>query len=62
MQNDIGGKIKLVGNSVKSKRMSVYIEDFLGKFHSYVIRMAMDIPLLITIMSMLIRFIIIKYH
>lgn len=29
--NDIGGKIKLVGNSVKSKKMSVYIEEFLGK-------------------------------
>jgi DNA polymerase elongation subunit (family B) len=36
--NDIGGKIKLVGNSVKSKRMSVYIEDFLGKS----IRMLLD--------------------
>jgi hypothetical protein len=35
--NDIGGKIKLVGNSVKSKRMSVYIED-LGKS----IRMLLD--------------------
>lgn len=29
--NDIGGKIKLVGNSVKSKKMSVYIEEFLGQ-------------------------------
>jgi DNA polymerase elongation subunit (family B) len=28
--NDIGGKIKLVGNSIKSKRMPVYIEEFLG--------------------------------
>ncbi len=36
--NDIGGKIKLVGNSVKSKRMSVYIEEFLGKS----IRMLLD--------------------
>ena len=36
--NDIGGKIKLVGNSVKSKRMSVYIEDFLVK----AIRMLLD--------------------
>lgn len=36
--NDIGGKIKLVGNSVKSKKMSVYIEDFLGKS----IRMLLD--------------------
>jgi len=36
--NDIGGKIKLVGNSVKSKRMSVYIEEFLGK----AIRMLLD--------------------
>lgn len=36
--NDIGGKIKLVGNSVKSKKMSVYIEDFLGKG----IRMLLD--------------------
>jgi hypothetical protein len=36
--NDIGGKIKLVGNSVKSKRMPVYIEDFLGKS----IRMLLD--------------------
>lgn len=36
--NDIGGKIKLVGNSVKSKRMSAYIEDFLGKS----IRMLLD--------------------
>ena len=36
--NDIGGKIKLVGNSVKSKKMSVYIEDFLGK----AIRMLLD--------------------
>jgi DNA polymerase elongation subunit (family B) len=31
-------KIKLVGNSVKSKKMSVYIEDFLGK----AIRMLLD--------------------
>jgi DNA polymerase elongation subunit (family B) len=29
--NDIGGKIKLVGNSIKSKKMPTYIEDFLGK-------------------------------
>lgn len=36
--NDIDGKIKLVGNSIKSKRMSVYIEDFLGK----AIRMLLD--------------------
>jgi hypothetical protein len=36
--NDIGGKIKLVVTSVKSKRMSVYIEDFLGKS----IRMLLD--------------------
>jgi len=28
--NDIKGKVKLVGNSVKSKKMSVYIEEFLG--------------------------------
>ena len=36
--NDIDGKIKLVGNSIKSKKMSVYIEDFLGKS----IRMLLD--------------------
>ena len=36
--NDIGGKIKLVGNSVKSKKMSVYIEEFLSKG----IRMLLD--------------------
>lgn len=36
--NDIEGKIKLVGNSVKSKKMSVYIEEFLGK----AIRMLLD--------------------
>jgi DNA polymerase elongation subunit (family B) len=36
--NDIGGKIKLVGNSVKSKKMSVYIEEFLG----VAIRMLLD--------------------
>ena len=36
--NDIGGKIKLVGNSVKSKKMSVFIEEFLGKG----IRMLLD--------------------
>jgi DNA polymerase elongation subunit (family B) len=36
--NDIGGKIKLVGNSVKSKKMSVYIEEFLAKG----IRMLLD--------------------
>lgn len=36
--NDIGGKIKLVGNSVKSKKMSVYIEEFLWKG----IRMLLD--------------------
>ena len=36
--NDIDGKIKLVGNSVKSKKMSVYIEEFLGKG----IRMLLD--------------------
>jgi DNA polymerase I len=36
--NDIDGKIKLVGNSVKSKKMSVYIEDFLAK----AIRMLLD--------------------
>ena len=29
--NDINGKIKLVGNSIKSKKMPVYIEDFLSK-------------------------------
>ena len=36
--NDIDGKIKLVGNSVKSKKMSVFIEDFLGRS----IRMLLD--------------------
>jgi len=36
--NDIGGKIKLVGNSVKSKAMSVYVEEFLSK----AIRMLLD--------------------
>lgn len=36
--NAIDGKIKLVGNSVKSKKMSVYIEEFLGK----AIRMLLD--------------------
>ena len=29
--NSINGKVKLVGNSVKSKKMPVYIEDFLNK-------------------------------
>ena len=29
--NDIDGKIKLVGNSIKSKAMPVYIEEFLNK-------------------------------
>jgi DNA polymerase elongation subunit (family B) len=29
--NDIGGKIKFVGNSIKSKKMPVYIEEFLDK-------------------------------
>lgn len=29
--NDLGGKVKLVGNSVKSKKMPTYIEDFLAK-------------------------------
>lgn len=29
--NDIGGKIKLVGNSIKSNKMSGYIEDFINK-------------------------------
>lgn len=28
--NDIGGKIKLVGNSIKSKKMPTYIEEFLN--------------------------------
>jgi DNA polymerase elongation subunit (family B) len=36
--NDIGGKIKFVGNSIKSKKMPVYIEDFLDK----AIRMLLD--------------------
>jgi DNA polymerase elongation subunit (family B) len=36
--NDIDGKIKLVGNSIKSKKMSVFIEDFLSK----AIRMLLD--------------------
>ena len=36
--NDIDGKIKLVGNSIKSKKMSVYIEEFLAK----AIRMLLD--------------------
>jgi len=36
--NDIGGKIKLTGNSIKSKKMPVYIEDFLSKG----IRMLLD--------------------
>lgn len=29
--NNIDGKIKFVGNSIKSKKMSTYIEEFLGK-------------------------------
>lgn len=29
--NDIGGKVKLVGNSIKSKAMPVYIEEFVDK-------------------------------
>ncbi len=29
--NDIDGEVKLVGNSIKSKKMPVYIEDFIGK-------------------------------
>ena len=29
--NDIDGKVKLVGNSIKSKAMPVYIEEFLDK-------------------------------
>lgn len=29
--NDMNGKVKLVGNSIKSKKMPTYIEDFLGK-------------------------------
>ena len=29
--NDINGKVKLVGNSIKSKKMPVYIEEFLNK-------------------------------
>lgn len=36
--NDIDGKVKLVGNSIKSKKMPSYIEDFLGK----AIRMLLD--------------------
>ena len=36
--NDINGKIKFVGNSIKSKKMPVYIEDFLSK----AIRMLLD--------------------
>jgi len=36
--NDIGSKIKLVGNSIKSKAMPVYIEEFLDKG----IRMLLD--------------------
>ncbi len=36
--NDIGGKVKMVGNSIKSKKMPVYIEDFLEK----AIRMLLD--------------------
>ena len=36
--NDINGKIKLVGNSIKSKKMPVFIEDFLAK----AIRMLLD--------------------
>jgi DNA polymerase elongation subunit (family B) len=36
--NDIGGKIKFVGNSIKSKKMPIYIEDFLDK----AIRMLLD--------------------
>lgn len=36
--NDINGKIKLVGNSIKSKKMSVYIEEFINKG----IRMLLD--------------------
>lgn len=36
--NDINGKIKFVGNSIKSKKMSVYIEDFL----SVAIRLLLD--------------------
>jgi DNA polymerase elongation subunit (family B) len=29
--NSLNGKVKLVGNSIKSKKMAVYIEDFLSK-------------------------------
>jgi DNA polymerase elongation subunit (family B) len=36
--NDINGKVKLVGNSIKSKAMPVYIEEFLDKG----IRMLLD--------------------
>jgi DNA polymerase elongation subunit (family B) len=36
--NDIGGKIKFVGNSIKSKKMPVYIEEFL----SVAIRLLLD--------------------
>lgn len=36
--NDIKGKVKLVGNSIKSKKMPGYIEDFIGK----AIRMLLD--------------------
>jgi DNA polymerase elongation subunit (family B) len=36
--NDIGGKIKFVGNSIKSKKMPAYIEDFL----SVAIRLLLD--------------------
>lgn len=36
--NDIDGKVKLVGNSIKSKKMPVYIEEFIGK----AVRMLLD--------------------
>jgi DNA polymerase elongation subunit (family B) len=36
--NDIDGKVKLVGNSIKSKKMPIYIEEFINKG----IRMLLD--------------------
>jgi DNA polymerase elongation subunit (family B) len=35
--NDIDGKVKLVGNSIKSKAMPVYIEEFLAKGIRYLL-------------------------
>ena len=46
----IDGKVKLVGNTIKSKKLPTYIAEFIDKGVEYVIKWIMDMNLLMNIM------------